>query len=231
MGWTQKELEELYKKANEKALNDPEFAKKIKENAEEALKEIAGKDLPQGFKLKMVDGDSKYAAAYLTPDFAGGELNLNDLKSVAGGEGEPSQGNQDDGAQTFGVSAVLIVSACGVAVDVGPCGGDACGGAACAAEACGGAACGGEACVGEIVCAADACGGAACVQDIICAAEACGAYVCGGDVVCAAEACGTDACGGNIVCAGEACGAEACAAQGPCGGEACGAEACTSHAE
>lgn len=211
MKWTQKELEELYQKANEKAIADPEFRKAVLSDAESALEELAGRKLPEGFSLELVESDNSYAAAYLAPNFTGDEIDLNGLRSTAGG----NEGASDDqGKMAVGVSFVLIVSICGAAASVGPCGGNICGGAACGGDACagnicGGAACGGNVCAGDVACGGNTCGGNACAGDVVCAADACGGNACAGDVACGGNACGGDACGGNVGCGGNTCGGNA----------------------
>ena len=233
MSWTQKELEELYRKANEKGKKDPDFCKKLETDARGALEELAGKSLPEGFQLKMVDGDSKYASAYMVPDFSGNELDLSALRSVAGGEGEEDYGDSSC-PSAEGVSAALIVSVCGVAVDVGPCAGDVCGGnIGCAGNVCTGAVCGGDVgcggnvCTGEVAGASGGCGGALCSGDTAGATGGCLDNMCTGQGDGATGGCGGNECvgqaaGANGGCGGNMCEGYACGADGPCGGDLCG---------
>ncbi len=214
MKWTQKELEELYQKANEKAISDPEFRKAVLADAKSALTELAGRELPEGFSLELVENDNSYASAYLAPNFTGDEIDLSELRSVADGKTNDSD---DNDKYMVGLSFALIISVCGAAVSTGPCGGDACGGAACGGNVCGGAACGGAACGGA------ACGGNACGGDIVCAGDACGGNACGGNTGCGGNACGGNACGGNAGCGGNACAGDACGGNAGCAGNTCAA--------
>ena len=117
MKWTQKELEELYQKANEKAISDMEFRKAVLADARGALTELAGRELPEGFSLELVESDHSYASAYLTPNFTGDEIDLSELKSAANARANISE-NEDH--LSVGVSIALIISVCGAAVSVGP---------------------------------------------------------------------------------------------------------------
>ena len=223
MGWTQSELEELYQKANAKGLSDPEFRKRLEADAKGALEEISGKKMPEGFSLKLVDGDSAYASAYFTPDFTGAELSLSDLRAVAGGAGEEDFSSDENSEElpSFGLSGALIVSVCGAATAVGPCPADACGAqVGCAGDACGAAACGAAA-----GCAGEACGLAATGVETGCIGDACGMAATGAEAGCIGAACTAAATGAEFGCMGEACGAAATGAEGVCGGQACGAAA------
>lgn len=213
MSWTQKELEELYQKVNQLASTDADFRKEMQENAHAAIERVAGRTLPEGFRLETIETDLSYNRTFVAPDFAPGELNLRDLKSVAGGQGEQQSGGEPtsgDGSDAMvGISFMVIVTVCAAATSVGPCGADVCGAQAGTGETCAGAVCGAEVCAGA-ACAGEACGGAAC------AGEAGTETACGG-AACAGEACGGAACGGD------ACGADACVL------EACSTAACASY--
>lgn len=224
MKWTQKELEELYQKANEKAKADPEFRKAVLSDAGSALEELAGRKLPEGFSLELVESDNSYASAYLVPNFTGDEIDMKGLRSAA------NDNTDDQGKMSVGVSFVLIISVCAAAASVGPCGGNICGGAACAGDACagnicGGAACSGNACAGDAICGGNICAGNACAGDVICGGAACAADACAGDVVCGGNACAGNACAGDVVCGGDACGGYACGGNVACGGNTCGGKA------
>ncbi|MCR5734041.1 MAG: hypothetical protein K6G22_05460 [Lachnospiraceae bacterium] len=206
MSWTQKELEELFQKANEKAVRDPDFRKQVLEDPNKALSELAGKDLPEGLKLTFVEGDSRYTAAYLTPDFAGGELDLTDLKSVAGGEGE--QGRKPEDVQAW--SVVLIVTVCAAAVSTSDCSGDVCGAALCEGDLCAANICGAALCDNDVFCFLDGCLTAACPSFMLCTGEVCGAAYCNPAIVCAADYCSKAICGRELICAVENCNTAQC---------------------
>ena len=102
MEWTQQELEELYQATVKKATVDADFREKLKQNAKTAMEGLAGRELPEGFRLKFIEKDPSYANTFVLPDFKGDELDMSDMGDVAGG-----------------ISFFLIVSACAVARSAG----------------------------------------------------------------------------------------------------------------
>ncbi|MCK9224624.1 MAG: hypothetical protein M0Q02_06025, partial [Candidatus Muirbacterium halophilum] len=50
-------------------------------------KEIVGKDLPNGFKMKIIENAKGIDQTYVLPDFIGEELTDEQLDNVAGGRG------------------------------------------------------------------------------------------------------------------------------------------------
>jgi len=144
MSWTKKEMSEAYFKVQKAAVTDPAFRKELIASPKAAIEKIYGKELPEGFKVKILENDPAYAATFVLPDFIGEVLEDDDLDNVAGGTGGTDEPDlQLDGA----VSVAAIVSVCGGAV---------------ALSACGANICGGE--VGPVICGADACGGATAIK-------------------------------------------------------------------
>ncbi|MBR6707926.1 MAG: hypothetical protein IKI84_14805 [Clostridia bacterium] len=181
MSWTQKQLDEFFRKLNQRASTDPEFRKKFSENSKAAMEEVAGRELPDEFSLKLIEHNGNYSVAFVAPDFPQGEVELRELT-----ENEQDQVNA-------GLSFFLIVSVCLAAVAVGACGADVCG-----ANACGGNACAGNAC------GADACGGAACGANAgatgACSGNACYGDACGANAGCLGYASKKAPCGKYVGC-------------------------------
>ena len=181
MDWNQKELEELYQKINQLTATDADFRKALQEDAYVAIEKVAGKKLPEGFRLETIETDPSYGKTFMAPNFTPGELNLQALKTVAGGQGEEqsdSSSSSGDVPPAASTSFILIVSACAAAA--GPC----------AADACVAEACGWDGCPTAGPCAADACVAETCVGF---GEGPCGGFLCGADA-CVAEACGWDGC-------------------------------------
>ena len=82
--WTKEELEKVLLDLKKKAMQDAAFRQMALSDAPAAIKEIAGKDLPEGMKLKFVENDGGYMTIVL-PDLAAGEMSEEDLDKVAGG--------------------------------------------------------------------------------------------------------------------------------------------------
>ena len=128
MSWTQRELEELYKEMQKKAMVDEGFRKELLENADAALEKLAGKKLPEGCKIKVIENDPSYTATFVLPDLISEELTPDEMDSAAG------------------AGILVIVSACAVAIGVTGCPADACAGYICLADQ----VCGGEVCAGKV---------------------------------------------------------------------------------
>ncbi|MBR5909824.1 MAG: NHLP leader peptide family RiPP precursor [Schwartzia sp.] len=110
MEWTKEEMEKLYIQMQKKAMTDEAFRKDVLADANKALEKLAGKKLPEGMKFKVIEKDPAYTATFVLPDFVSEELDMAELDKTAGG-----------------ISALLILSACAVAIGTGPCPAEACG--------------------------------------------------------------------------------------------------------
>lgn len=126
MSWSQNEMELLYKEMQKKAMTDEKFRKELLKDPNGALEKLAGKKLPEGCNIKVIENDPAYTATFVLPDLISEELTPDEMDGAAGG-----------------ISVLLIVSACGAAVAAGPCAGDACGAQGCISDSvCAGKACG-----------------------------------------------------------------------------------------
>lgn len=126
MSWTQKEMEELYREMQKKAMVDEGFRKELLADADAALEKLAGKKLPQGCKIKVIENDPSYTATFVLPDMISEELTPDEMDGTAG------------------AGVMVIVSACAVAIGAAGCPADACGGYLCVDTYCGGEVCGGK---------------------------------------------------------------------------------------
>ena len=86
MGWTEKEINEAIEVVSKKAATDKEFRKLCLENPNEAVKQVYGKEIPEEFKIKIIENEPGYDETFVLPDFIGGELSDDDLDKVAGGK-------------------------------------------------------------------------------------------------------------------------------------------------
>jgi hypothetical protein len=94
MNWTAEEVNKVISLIKERSATDKEFRKRVLSEPQKAIKEISGKDLPQGFKIKIIENKPGVDQTYVLPDFTGEELSDEDLDNVAGGKG--SRGRCDD---------------------------------------------------------------------------------------------------------------------------------------
>ena len=187
MEWTQEKLEKLYQEVNQRAAENPEFLKKLKENPSAALEEAAGCELPKDLQLQFIDGEPDHANTYTLPNFTGDEIELTELKDVSGG-----------------FSFFIGASACAIAISIVGCPADGCLVAgcpadACVAQGCGVAGCGGDACF-DAASGASA-GGATACGNYLAGASASGVSACdynaAGAGASGKSGCNTDTCGYN----------------------------------
>jgi hypothetical protein len=84
MVWTQEEMNEVYAKVMQKATTDEEFRKELLDSPKSAIEKLTGEALPDDYKIKVLENDPNYTATFVLPSSAG-ELNIDDLENVAGG--------------------------------------------------------------------------------------------------------------------------------------------------
>ncbi len=85
--WTQQEVTAAVQKISEKAATDKDFRKLALDNPSEAIKNVTGKEVPDGYSIKMIENDSGVDQTFVLPDFQTEELSDDDLDKVAGGRG------------------------------------------------------------------------------------------------------------------------------------------------
>lgn len=83
--WTSKESQEAIRKVAGRAATDADFRHKALTDAGAAVREVTGKPLPEGFKLRFVDNDGADLTVPI-PDLVG-DIALSDeqLAGAAGG--------------------------------------------------------------------------------------------------------------------------------------------------
>lgn len=101
MSWTQEEMNEIYDRVRKLVLTDEEFREELVKDSKKAIEKLAGKELPDGFKVKVIENDPAYQATFVLPDFVGDEMDDAALDEVAGG-----------------LALVIGISACAAAVTV-----------------------------------------------------------------------------------------------------------------
>ena len=85
MAWTKEKISEIYGLIQKKAITDEEFREELLANTNETIEKIAGEALPEGFQVKVIENDPAYAATFVLPPMASGELGEEELNAVAGG--------------------------------------------------------------------------------------------------------------------------------------------------
>lgn len=85
MTWTQTEIEACIVNCKKKAAVDADFRKKLLADPAAAVKEISGKEIPAGFKIKILENDPGYDATFVLPPLVSGNLSDKELDEVAAG--------------------------------------------------------------------------------------------------------------------------------------------------
>lgn len=85
MAWTNEEINAIYAKARGKAATDAVFRKNLLANPSKTISELAGKKIPENYKIKVIESDPAYQATFVLPDLISDEMSDDDLKKVAGG--------------------------------------------------------------------------------------------------------------------------------------------------
>ena len=84
--WTNEEAKNALDTIRKKALTDEVFFELCIKNPKKAVKEVAGKDVPDNFKIKFIENKADEMIVVLpTPVKKNTELSDNELESVAGG--------------------------------------------------------------------------------------------------------------------------------------------------
>lgn len=85
MAWTQDEINKCIEDCKVKALTDSEFRKLLIADPGAAVKSLTGKDIPAGYKIKVLESDPAFDATFVLPPMVSGNLSDKDLDNVAGG--------------------------------------------------------------------------------------------------------------------------------------------------
>lgn len=83
--WTNEEAKEVLAKVKEKAAYDPEFRKLVLNNPDEAIEEVAGKEVPEDVTIKFIESDEDADMTFVLPPLQDEELDEEELDEVAGG--------------------------------------------------------------------------------------------------------------------------------------------------
>ncbi|MDR0691002.1 MAG: NHLP leader peptide family RiPP precursor [Streptococcaceae bacterium] len=108
MEWSEEKMNEVYALVMQKATTDEEFRQGLMKDVNTTVEKLIGEKLPEGMNLKVIENDPNYNATFVLPNLSTGEMDLDALDDVAGG-----------------VSGLIIISACAVAIGDG--GGGVCG--------------------------------------------------------------------------------------------------------
>lgn len=85
MGWTQQTFAAAVRQVVHRATSDTAFREQVLKDIHTAVKEVSGEEVPQDFKIKVVDGTGYQLTIVLPALNPSGELSDQELEDVAGG--------------------------------------------------------------------------------------------------------------------------------------------------
>jgi hypothetical protein len=85
--WTKEDINKTLSEISKKTAIDKEFRKMAMENPAQAIKQITGREIPDGFKIKIIENQPDVDFTFVLPDFQKEELSESELATVAGGRG------------------------------------------------------------------------------------------------------------------------------------------------
>jgi len=85
MAWTQNEIEACVESCRKKAAVDAESRRKLLADPAAAVKEVSGKEIPAGFKIRILENDPAYDATFVLPPAVSGGVSDKELDGVTGG--------------------------------------------------------------------------------------------------------------------------------------------------
>jgi hypothetical protein len=91
MLWSQENIYKIYAKVVQKATIDEEFRKELLQSPNQAVAKLIGEELPDDFKIKVLERDPNYDAMFVLPELLVNELDFDDLDNVAGGVSDGGQ--------------------------------------------------------------------------------------------------------------------------------------------
>ena len=80
--WTPDELDEAVHRIDKKASMDGEFSKRALLNPDELIREVAGKEAPDGCRLKIIEHAPEYDPSAILPGFSPAERLRKDLREI-----------------------------------------------------------------------------------------------------------------------------------------------------
>ena len=85
MAWTQQEINECINLCKQKAAADAEFRGKLLSDPAAAIRELSGREIPAGFRIKVLENDPAYDATFVLPPAVSGGVSDKELDGVTGG--------------------------------------------------------------------------------------------------------------------------------------------------
>lgn len=98
MSWNQKEVKEAIEKVGKMASTDVAFRKLCLTEPERAIKKATGKEVPTGYRVRLIENAPGVDSTFVLPDMIKAELSEDELDRVAGGRSTCGNDCGDQGA-------------------------------------------------------------------------------------------------------------------------------------
>ena len=85
MQWTQQQIDECIEACRRRAAVDAGFRGKLLSDPAAAIRELSGRGIPAGFRIRILENDPAYGATFVLPPPVAGGGSDNELDDVAGG--------------------------------------------------------------------------------------------------------------------------------------------------
>jgi hypothetical protein len=85
--WTKEKVDNTIQIIMQKASTDLKFRKSVIADPEKAIFDITGENIPEGFKIKVIENYAGYDQTFVLNEFMEEELSDEELDNVAGGRG------------------------------------------------------------------------------------------------------------------------------------------------
>lgn len=84
--WTQQDVKQTLQKIAEKSATDQAFRQLALEHPNEAIKQVADKEVPDGYTIKMIENAPGVDQTFVLPNFQSDKLSDKELDQVSGGD-------------------------------------------------------------------------------------------------------------------------------------------------
>jgi len=84
--WNNDEMQTTMNAVMKKAAADKDFRKLVLDDPYAAIRSVAGKDVPKGYRIKVIENEPGIDRTFVLPNYTGTELTDAQLHSVAGGD-------------------------------------------------------------------------------------------------------------------------------------------------
>jgi hypothetical protein len=82
--WTKEEVEKTISEISKETAINKDLRKLALENPAQAIKQLTGRDIPEGYKIKIIENEPDVDYTFVLPNFQTEELSELELENVSG---------------------------------------------------------------------------------------------------------------------------------------------------